>query len=286
MAACTFPTSALSARSCIRAMAPVRVIARVAPRRVRVMAAPVAELQATQKRINQHPDPDFIKETLEAFPAEGVANHEQALVSEQAVCGILEGFSLDLDTGTKFRHYRYREGPPSAGTDIIQKAARKHASQCTVYNNLTSCTHSSIITLPSMQVLFLEGGYKFLDVRSDREHGFGAIRGSIHVPYTKDKKTWADGKMLIEKTKVDGWIKNVNAKIPKKDTKLIVHDMMGKQVITVRHDMHITESTDIHIPVLLFDMICTSRSLPVYGNYHMVTSKLMVLVVASMSPGY
>ena len=88
MAACTFPTSALSARSCIRAMAPVRVIARVAPRRVRVMAAPVAELQATQKRINQHPDPDFIKETLEAFPAEGVANHEQALVSEQAVCGI------------------------------------------------------------------------------------------------------------------------------------------------------------------------------------------------------
>lgn len=86
-----------------------------------------------------------------------------------------------------------------------------------------------------MQVLFLEGGYKFLDVRSDREHGFGAIRGSTLVPYTKDKKTWVDGKMKIEKTKVDGWIKNVNAKIPKKDTKLIVHDMMGKQVIIVRH---------------------------------------------------
>ena len=118
-----------------------------------------------------------------------------------------------------------------------------------------------------MQVLFLEGGYKFLDVRSDREHGFGAIRGSIHVPYTKDKKTWADGKMLIEKTKVDGWIKNVNAKIPKKDTKLIVHDMMGKQVIIVRHARR-AKSTGME-----------------YGTVIMVTSKLMVLV-ASMSPGY
>lgn len=93
MAACVFPTSALSARSCIRAMAPVRAIARVAPRRVRVMAAPVVEMQAKQQRINQHPDPDFIKETLEAFPAEGVASHEQALVSKQAVCEIFICFT-------------------------------------------------------------------------------------------------------------------------------------------------------------------------------------------------
>ena len=30
---------------------------------------------------------------------------------------------------------------------------------------------------------------------------------------------------------IEGWIKNVMAKIPKKDTKLVVHDMTGKIAI-------------------------------------------------------
>ena len=83
------------------------------------------------------------------------------------------------------------------------------------------------------QVLMLEGGYKFLDVRSDRECDFGAIRGSIHVPYSKDRKSFEDNKMKIHKTKIekDVWLKSVNAKIPKKDTKLVVHDMTGKIAI-------------------------------------------------------
>ena len=93
----------------------------------------------------------------------------------------------------------------------------------------------------SPQVLMLEGGYKFLDVRSDRERDFGAIRGSIHVPYSKDRKSFEDNKMRIHTTKVakDVWLKSVNAKIPKKDTKLVVHDMTGKIAIecleVIRH---------------------------------------------------
>ena len=69
----------MTARSSFRAMLPARSITtpRSAPRRVRVMAAQLE----TQQRINQHPDPDFIKETLEKFPEEGIANIEQCLVS-------------------------------------------------------------------------------------------------------------------------------------------------------------------------------------------------------------
>ena len=106
----------------------------------------------------QHPNPEFIKATLEAFPDAGVATVEQALV------------------------------------------------------------------------LYLEGGYKFLDVRSDREKDFGAIKNSIHVPYTKDKKEFLPEGMKITKTRLDkeAWLKAVNSKVPKKDTKLIVHDMIGK----------------------------------------------------------
>jgi rhodanese-related sulfurtransferase len=106
----------------------------------------------------QHPNPDFIRATLEAFPDAGVATVEEALV------------------------------------------------------------------------LYLEGGYKFLDVRSDRERDFGAIKNSIHVPYTKDKKEFLEGGMKITKTRMDkeAWLKAVNSKILKKDTKLIVHDMIGK----------------------------------------------------------
>lgn len=99
------------------------------------------------------------------------------------------------------------------------------------------CTVLYTIEYPSnnMQVLYLEGGYKILNVCSERERDFGAIRGSIHVPYTKDKKSWIDNQMKIEKTKVDPatFLKAVNAKIPKKDTKLIVHDMIGKQVTSL-----------------------------------------------------
>ena len=82
-------------------------------------------------------------------------------------------------------------------------------------------------------MLYLEGGYKILNVCSDRERDFGAIRGSIHVPYTKDKKTWVDNQMKIEKSKIEKteFLKAVRAKVPKKDTKMIVHDMIGKQVI-------------------------------------------------------
>lgn len=180
MAPFALPSSTMTVRPCVRSV-PLRNAYRIAPRRQRAMAAPVAELQTTQQRINQHPDPNFIKETLAAFPDEGVANVEQALV----------------------RRVHFPHAIRITGTLTV------------------------LIKWP--QVLYLEGGYKFFDVRSDRERDFGAIRGSIHVPYTKDKKSWVDGKMSIEKTKIDGWIKSVNAKIPKKDTKLIVHDMMGKQ---------------------------------------------------------
>ena len=64
-------------------MVPVRPIARVTSRRVRVAAAQLE----TQQRINQHPDPDFIKETLAKFPEEGIANIEQCLVSDKASFG-------------------------------------------------------------------------------------------------------------------------------------------------------------------------------------------------------
>ena len=37
--------------------------------------------QETRPKPRQHPDPDFIAEVLAAFPDEGVANVEQALVS-------------------------------------------------------------------------------------------------------------------------------------------------------------------------------------------------------------
>ena len=53
----------------------------------------------------------------------------------------------------------------------------------------------------------LHGGYRVLDVRSDREKAaYGSIKNSVHVPYTKDRRT-IDNK--ISKTKVDGWIYKV-----------------------------------------------------------------------------
>ena len=45
----------------------------------------------------------------------------------------------------------------------------------------------------------LQGGYKVLDVRSDRERTVaGAIRGSIHIPFTKDRRA-SDNKIISSK---------------------------------------------------------------------------------------
>ena len=57
---------------------------------------------------------------------------------------------------------------------------------------------------------------------------FGAIRGSIHVPFTKDRRTIGN---TIAKAKVDGWIYKVRAKIAKKGTLLVVHDQDGKYAV-------------------------------------------------------
>ena len=53
----------------------------------------------------------------------------------------------------------------------------------------------------------LHGGYRVLDVRSDREKAaYGSVKNAVHVPFTKDRRT-IDNK--ISKTKVDGWIYKV-----------------------------------------------------------------------------
>lgn len=74
----------------------------------------------------------------------------------------------------------------------------------------------------------LHGGYKVLDVRSDRERALGYIRGSGHVPFTKDRRT-IDNKFVA--SKVDAWIYKVRARIPKKGVKMIVHDSNGKYAV-------------------------------------------------------
>lgn len=107
----------------------------------------------------------------------------------------------------------------------------QHPNPAFIKSVLEAFPDAGVANVEEALVLFLEGGYKFLDVRSDRERDFGAIKNSIHVPYTKDKKEFTDGGMKVTKTKMDAeaWLKAVNAKILRKDTKIIVHDMIGKK---------------------------------------------------------
>ncbi len=141
--------------------------------------------QQPQRKLRQHPDPDYIKEVLAAFPEEGVANVEQALVRATGPC------------------------------DAIMVGSEHPSLEC------------------DEQVLYLEGGYKFLDVRSDRERDLGSIKGSIHVPFSQDKKSWSGTEVQITKTQVkpEDWLAAVNRKVRDKKTKLILHDMNGDVAI-------------------------------------------------------
>eukprot|EP00355_Strombidium_rassoulzadegani_P009541 CAMPEP_0168614284 /NCGR_PEP_ID=MMETSP0449_2-20121227/3893_1 /TAXON_ID=1082188 /ORGANISM="Strombidium rassoulzadegani, Strain ras09" /LENGTH=257 /DNA_ID=CAMNT_0008654955 /DNA_START=87 /DNA_END=860 /DNA_ORIENTATION=- len=77
-------------------------------------------------------------------------------------------------------------------------------------------------------VLYKEAGYVWLDIRSDRLRDVGAVRNSIHVPFSFDKKRFVDGKMEVDVTINDNWLEQLHKKIPNKETCIMVADMDGR----------------------------------------------------------
>lgn len=77
-----------------------------------------------------------------------------------------------------------------------------------------------------LQALVAEGGYKFLDVRSELARTEGPLMSSIHIPLTKAKRRFDSStrQSVYDYTEISEseWMAQVTKKIPSKDTKLIV----------------------------------------------------------------
>ena len=110
------------------------------------------------------------------------------------------------------------------------KPKKKKTPTTTQAHNLDQQKKNSLLFF-SLQVLFTEGGYTYLDVRPEYElDEAGKVRNCVNVPvYTAENKyDAAAGKKLLKKFPNDKFIAQVEKKIPNKETKLIVGCSDGK----------------------------------------------------------
>jgi len=113
---------------------------------------------------------------------------------------------------------------------IKPKKEKKTPTTTQAHHNLDQ-QKKTLSFLHSLQVLFTEGGYTYLDVRPEYElDEAGKVRNCVNVPvYTAENKyDAAAGKKLLKKFPNDKFIAQVEKKIPNKETKLIVACSDGK----------------------------------------------------------
>lgn len=100
---------------------------------------------------------------------------------------------------------------------------RKSPSSSRTFSHLLFLSFSTLS--PKQQILFSEGGYTYLDVRPELElDETGKVRGCVNVGLYDSKRVWDSdkGEKVIVKTENPDFIKQVEKKIPNKETKIIV----------------------------------------------------------------
>lgn len=89
---------------------------------------------------------------------------------------------------------------------------------------LAAFPDQGIANVEEARVLYTHGGYTYLDVRSEAEYDDGKVLKSVHVPLIRAKSRWnseTQKKEFVQSANPD-FLKMVEKKLPKKDTKILV----------------------------------------------------------------
>lgn len=105
-------------------------------------------------------------------------------------------------------------------------AVRMYPDPVFIEDTIKAFPNKSVANAEEARALVAEGGYKFLDVRSELARTEGPLMSSIHIPLTKAKRRFDSStrQSVYDYTEISEseWMAQVTKKIPSKDTKLIV----------------------------------------------------------------
>ncbi|KAG2443761.1 hypothetical protein HXX76_002107 [Chlamydomonas incerta] len=100
-----------------------------------------------------------------------------------------------------------------------------------IKETLAAFPEKGLATVEEARCLFSNGGYTWLDVRSELENNeVGKVKGSVNVPFVHLKRVYnpETQEREMKKTPNPDFVKQVEKRFPKKDTKLMVGCSNGK----------------------------------------------------------
>ncbi|EFJ45243.1 gonidia-specific protein KA_k47 [Volvox carteri f. nagariensis] len=100
-----------------------------------------------------------------------------------------------------------------------------------IKETLAQFPDKGIATVEEARCLFSNGGYTWLDVRSELENDeVGKVKGSVNIPFVHLKRVYdpETKERVMKKTPNPDFIKMVEKRFPKKDVKLMVGCSNGK----------------------------------------------------------
>eukprot|EP00191_Tetraselmis_sp_GSL018_P009519 CAMPEP_0177603174 /NCGR_PEP_ID=MMETSP0419_2-20121207/15346_1 /TAXON_ID=582737 /ORGANISM="Tetraselmis sp., Strain GSL018" /LENGTH=211 /DNA_ID=CAMNT_0019096877 /DNA_START=129 /DNA_END=764 /DNA_ORIENTATION=- len=130
-----------------------------------------------------------------------------------------------------------RQSAPVSRATVVVRAAYQEEAQAMrrewpnpafVKETLEAFPEKGVCDVEEGLVLF-KNGYVWLDIRSSlNRDSVGHVKGSVHVPWTIEKKRFVDGQMVVDTEDNPKFLAELRKKIPDKNTHIMVADIDGK----------------------------------------------------------
>lgn len=102
---------------------------------------------------------------------------------------------------------------------------REYPNKKFVAETLEAFPEAGVADVEQARVLFSDGGYTYLDVRSALENeDLGKVRNSVNIPMVNSVRKYnaKEKKKVVKSTKNKKWMADIKKRFPKKDAKLLI----------------------------------------------------------------